>query len=885
MDVRRVSLAFAVCCAAAAAKPAIKIKAPPVVNAGSTFQFAADRPVTWSMAPGSKGRIDPDGTYHAPARFEAKQSLAGCQLLPNNHVFNVRVDNLPVHPKSDLWMNARDPAGRKASQGSVNYLPAVFPVNIMTSALEPQKMVFAYTPQYNGTFRVPPATEMKIESGAQTPPFGGTDRHLIALEKDTCIIQEMYNLYPAGTNTQRNCPACTSQSGVRYPSLTYALPSGATDAAGMYLSPLSLHRDEILSGTIQHALRVTVGGTFVRNTAVWPATAAAGYNRSDTPPFGTRVRLKSQFVSPSTNPYTQTLVKQLKEYGLIIADIGAPWQSSLEDVDLYYDPQIIAAFQEVAKTVSAANLEVVDESGLMVNARSGETSSDAETVIATDASDKSTAMVHVILAGITIGTDAQFLSFQAGAQPHPLTAWVNGVADKGVTWEMSAPVGTVSPTGVYTPPANVSKLEKFTITAKAHADANVKTSIAMTVLPAGTIRIDSGSATPYTDSSGNVWLPTCCTPSAKSYSYGSGGFPKVPDVKLYEDVSADWNDIPYVIYMKPGQYRITVKVAECSVNSPGKRTMNLESQGQTVYRNVDLFTMAGPKTPIDFDLPATVGPDGRLQFWVRHVTGEVTYIGALEIAPDPGTKRVQLIPANGGTLVPMEKRQFQIVRWFLPNEEFQWSISPQVGTIDQNGVYTAPSTPVSEDTPVTITARGARDPNFSARSVVTIKKGIPTVRINSGGGQFTDAQGNVWAGDQGFKGGVTFRQPSAIAGATPDMQPLYQASRYAYGNQSFSYAFHLPNGKYHVTLKWAEYRTAAQVEAQKIAYKMNVAINGQVVLKDFDLIAAAGGAQKAIDKQFDTEVSNSLLNIVFAGQPGAGYVGAAVNGIEIQPAQ
>jgi hypothetical protein len=115
------------------------------------------------------------------------------------------------------------------------------------------------------------------------------------------------------------------------------------------------------------------------------------------------------------------------------------------------------------------------------------------------------------------------------------------------------------------------------------------------------------------------------------------------------------------------------------------------------------------------------------------------------------------------------------------------------------------------------------------------------------------------------------------------MQQLYQTSRYSYNTDSFSYSFTLPNGSYEVKLMWAEYRTSAAVIAQKIAYKMNVAINDEIVLRNFDFIAAAGGVQTAYDRTFRANVSHGELRIVFAGQPGAGYVGSAINGIEITP--
>ena len=202
------------------------------------------------MASGSKGTIDPDGTYHAPAQVKAKQSLAGCQVLPNNHVFNTRIDTLPLDPKSSVWMHAKDATGRPLISGRLKFNYG-FPINVVTSHSPEQQMVFAYSPEADGPFHILPPADFKMESGYYSLPFSDVDRHSLFVETDTCNFQEMYNLYPAGSNTYNNCPRCTSQSGVRYSGSGYSLPEKATDAASLFLAPLAIHRDEVLAGSIE----------------------------------------------------------------------------------------------------------------------------------------------------------------------------------------------------------------------------------------------------------------------------------------------------------------------------------------------------------------------------------------------------------------------------------------------------------------------------------------------------------------------------------------------------------------------------------------------------------------------------------------------------------
>jgi hypothetical protein len=845
-------------------------KTPPVVYENSTVRFTASRPVDWSLAPGSKGSIDPDGTYHAPAHIQVKQSLAGCQVLPNNHILNTRIDTLPVNPKSERWMHSR------LTNGRLRYAPS-FPVNTITSHTPLEKMAFAYTPEANGPFHILPPADFKMEAGYYVEPFGGIDRHSIMVETDTCGFQEMYNFYPKGTNTYNNCPECTSQSGIRYSGASYTLRL-ATDAASLPLAPLSLHRDEVLAGAINHALRFTLDGAFTQAAHIWPAMGEGGYNHSDVPPFGSRFRLRSDFDVPSTNPYVKTLVTQLKQYGLILADIGGQWDIDTSDVDLYFDPEIHAAFKEVTKLVPPSAFEVVDESGLMSNAKSGDTPVDAETVVARDKSSGETRTMRVVLVGVTIGAETQYLVMQAGAPPHKIQTWVNGSGNKAIHWKMNPALGSLSSDGVYTAPAHLSARQELMLTAV--ADAGAVTSIKLTLLPDGPIRMDNGSATPLTDSKGHVWESDCCTPYAVPYDYSNFPWPNSQDIKLYKDDTVSWNDIPYRFYMPPGKYRITAKIAEPSNTSPNMRKIDLESQGQLIYRDIDLFAQAGVRTPVDFDLPAIVGSDGLLDFKVRHVRGEQSLLGAMEITPDPGTPRLQIWPSDAGAIEISHSKQFHVIAWSIDGKAVTWSISPQLGSIDAQGLYKAPTTPVSQDTLVTVHATAS---GLSAQSAITIKKGIPVIRVSCGGVAFTDSQGHAWSGDYAFEGGTTYDGSLPIKGAPADMQKLYQHSRYGYGTDSFRYTFSLPNGTYKVTLKWAEYRTAADVAAQHMAYKMSVKINGKQVLNHFDPIAAAGGVATAYDQTFPASVTKGLLQIVFEGQPGAGYVGSEINGIEIVP--
>jgi hypothetical protein len=137
-----------------------------------------------------------------------------------------------------------------------------------------------------------------------------------------------------------------------------------------------------------------------------------------------------------------------------------------------------------------------------------------------------------------------------------------------------------------------------------------------------------------------------------------------------------------------------------------------------------------------------------------------------------------------------------------------------------------------------------------------------------GGGQFTDVSGVDWAPDSDFTGGAAETVTAAIPNSAPE---LYQTARIG----EFSYKLAVPDGRYSVILKFAEI-----VHATPGRRKFNVSINGDRVLSDFDVFAAAGGALITIDRSFAVTVTNGSIDLDFNGGP---IDLPLLNGIEIIP--
>src|SRR5207248_4849147 len=114
----------------------------------------------------------------------------------------------------------------------------------------------------------------------------------------------------------------------------------------------------------------------------------------------------------------------------------------------------------------------------------------------------------------------------------------------------------------------------------------------------------------------------------------------------------------------------------------------------------------------------------------------------------------------------------------------------------------------------------------------------------------------VWSADTGFGGGYGFSTGAGIANTSS--APLYQTERY--GDGVLQYSFTVPNGSLTVNLKFAEiYFTTCGHRFY------NIAINGATVDASFDPCAAAGGANRAVDRSYPVNVTGGQIVISMTG--------------------
>ena len=82
--------------------------------------------------------------------------------------------------------------------------------------------------------------------------------------------------------------------------------------------------DEVQSGQINHAIRVTVSRT--QRGYIHPATHfASSSDDPNRPPMGLRLRLRATFDTSGYTGNALVILTAMKRYGMIVADNGSDW--------------------------------------------------------------------------------------------------------------------------------------------------------------------------------------------------------------------------------------------------------------------------------------------------------------------------------------------------------------------------------------------------------------------------------------------------------------------------------------------------------------------------------------------------------------------------------
>jgi hypothetical protein len=353
-------------------------------------------------------------------------SVSGVPIFPVDHIWNTRVDTLPVDPRSaDYVGTIGSTAYMHADFGSGLWdgSPIGIPYNIVNGSQQKKTVTFDYADESDpGPYPIPENPVLE----------GGSDRHMLIIDRDA---QVLYELFAAAHQADGSW---TAGSGAVFDLSGYTLrPAGWTsaDAAGLAILPGLVRYDEVSAGEITHALRFTAPS--IRQAYVWPARHyASSITDPAYPPMGQRFRLKASF-NTSGYPYqAQIILNGLKKYGMILADNGAPWYITGAP-DERWDNDALHTLHQLKGT----DFEAVDSSSLMIDQNSGQ----ALTQLVVNPG--------VYRTGVYRPGTGFYLKMDIGNTWNPSTdralSWDNSATDRPVAGDWNADGRTE--TGVYRP--------------------------------------------------------------------------------------------------------------------------------------------------------------------------------------------------------------------------------------------------------------------------------------------------------------------------------------------------------------------------------------------------------------------------------------------------
>lgn len=256
-------------------------------------------------------------------------SLGGCQVfppppagtpanaksLPTMAAWNQDISKAPRDPRSNAYIAYINSHGEKQIHPDFGS-PATFGIPFSVVGPGAPRLPTTYTeaPEESdpGPFPIPATTAIE----------GGTDNHAIAVETGTCTLYELFD-----ATYKPSPPSWVAGSGAKWDLNSEALrPESFTsaDAAGLPIFAGLVRYDEVASGVVDHAIRVTFEST--RNAWVHPAVHCAGDTaKAAAPPMGLRLRLKASYGLGKFSGAAKVIAKALKRYGMINADNGSNW--------------------------------------------------------------------------------------------------------------------------------------------------------------------------------------------------------------------------------------------------------------------------------------------------------------------------------------------------------------------------------------------------------------------------------------------------------------------------------------------------------------------------------------------------------------------------------
>lgn len=246
-------------------------------------------------------------------------SLNGFVPFPSSSLWNTNISSAPVDPNSAAIINfIGSSTPLHPDFGSGLYQGHTFGIPYIVVPVAQPLATIQFTAYGSESDPGPMPIPFNAPIEGYPNPGAGTDRHVLVLDKGNCWLYELYYAYPHGIALWSAASAAVwdLEANEQRP---YTWTSA--DAAGLPIFPGLVRYDEVATGHINHAIRMTLQyskAAFTPPASHWAATSSNPLAA----PMGMRIRLKANFDISGYPPEDQVILTALKQYGAIMADNG-----------------------------------------------------------------------------------------------------------------------------------------------------------------------------------------------------------------------------------------------------------------------------------------------------------------------------------------------------------------------------------------------------------------------------------------------------------------------------------------------------------------------------------------------------------------------------------
>lgn len=238
--------------------------------------------------------------------------IGNCQIYPADNPWNKNISSLNLRAESQSYMGSIGTDSRvKVAFGSDpgNGIP----YSVIGKGTTWYNVVFGSGAKYSNPGPYPMPNNPLIEAAQP--------RRMIVVDNDSCYFYETVNPSPDTINNRW----LVDLGAVFYLKANYLRPPKwpAATASGLPLLPGLVKYNEVAQGEIRHALIFTAPK--IQKQFLAPATAGGSIDDGRLPPFGLRVRLRSDYDISRFPPQAKVIAEAMKKYGMFLGDYGDPW--------------------------------------------------------------------------------------------------------------------------------------------------------------------------------------------------------------------------------------------------------------------------------------------------------------------------------------------------------------------------------------------------------------------------------------------------------------------------------------------------------------------------------------------------------------------------------